>query len=331
MNRKELQYLAKRYLLGTATPEEKELLDKWYDKIHQEEPVEFVIVKDSENEASIKRIILENIRGKIKHEKASENEGAQNQKRIRTLFYRIGSAAAIVFVVGVALWYYRNNAFTNKPATALITVAAKHITKIVLPDGSRVWLSANSIFNYPQKFSNKVREVELLDGRAFFDVKHINGRPFFVKTKSLDITVLGTSFDVFTHDKEGTTKVSVITGKVGITRPDHPDEPAIMLLPKQQAVLNHNTNRITKERSREPVVNLWCKPPLVFEQENLNDVFTAIEKQYNTRIQVENRELLDERISITLSNQRLDTIMEILSFTKHFKYQIANDSTVIIK
>ncbi len=152
-----------------------------------------------------------------------------------------------------------------------------------------------------------------------------------VKTKSLNITVLGTSFDVRAYQREGTTKVNVITGKVGISRPGHANEPAIMLLPKQQLVLNKVGSQFTKEITREPVVNLWCKSPLVFEQENLENVFKAIEKKYNTHIEVGDKKLLNERISITLNNQRLDTIMEILSFTKKFNYKIANDSTVVIK
>jgi transmembrane sensor len=147
----------------------------------------------------------------------------------------------------------------------------------------------------------------------------------------MNIIVLGTSFDVRTYAREGTTKVSVISGKVGITRPGHANEPAIMLLPKQQVIVSQLTSEFKKEPVKEAVVNLWCKSPLVFEQENLDHVFKAIEKQYNTHIQVSDKKLLDERISITLSNQRLDTIMEILSFTKHFNYQIANDSTVVIK
>ncbi|MDB5088790.1 MAG: hypothetical protein JWR09_2784, partial [Mucilaginibacter sp.] len=146
-----------------------------------------------------------------------------------------------------------------------------------------------------------------------------------------NITVLGTSFDVRTYQKEGTTKVSVLTGKVGITLTGNTHQRAIMLLPKQQIVLSKAGNQLKKEITRESVVNLWCKSPLVFEQENLNNIFKAIEKQYNTHIKVDNKKLLDERISITLGNQRLDTIMEILSFTKHFKYQMANDSTVVIK
>ena len=202
---------------------------------------------------------------------------------------------------------------------------------LTLSDGSKVWLNAGSVFRYPKNFTGKVRMVELVEGRAFFDVEHQANHPFVVKTKNLDITVLGTSFDVRSYKNEGTTRVSVVTGKVGITMPDKADRTVIMLLPKQQVTLRSVTSQLVKEPAPLAAVNDWCKNNFVFEQESLGNVFKALEKEYNTKITVNNQKLLDERISIKLNNQHLDTIMEILSFTKHFKYQMANDSTVVIK
>ena len=332
MDNKELQRLAQNYLDGTATIEEKALLDQWYDTIHHDGQVETVWVSAHETEADVKQQMLTNILEKIKREKANERKVKLKNGGVKKLIISACSAAAAILIVTVAVRYFSQavpKIQTNR--TQLICVNAKKVMKITLSDGSAVWLNANTVFKYPNSFTGRVRGVELVEGRAFFDVKHQNTHPFMVKTKDMNITVLGTSFDVRSYGREGSTKVSVLTGKVGITRPGHPDEPAVMLLPKQQVVLSKSTSQLTKAAAQEPVVNLWCKSPLVFEQENLNNVFKAIEKQYNTHVETSDQKLLNERISITLGNQRLDTIMEILSFTKHFKYEIANDSTVLIK
>jgi len=333
MSSNELQRLAKKFLNGSATKGEKELLNQWYDSVYTDDRLEIVSTEVAETEAEIKQRIFENIHKEITRQKQSEQQFSGNKPgRIKIMAIRIATSAAILFMVSCITWYFNRLVNTaNVQGQQLISVTTNKITKIALADGSTVWLSAHTKFTYPENFEGKLRQVELSEGHAFFDIKHQNNHPFIVKTKSLNITVLGTSFDVTTFQKEGTTKVSVITGKVGITRPGHINEAAVMLLPKQQIVLNKVTSVLTKEIVKEPVVNLWCKSPLVFEQQNLDSVFRAIEKQYNTHIQVENKKLLNERISITLSNQRLDTIMEILSFTKHFNYQIANDSTVVIK
>ena len=332
MNRNELQELAKKYMNGTATPQEKELLSAWYNEIHSGEEVENIPTDTFETEDEVKQKLLKNIQDKIEAEKRKAIVLLPKPGLLRRMSLRVAAAAAIVLIAAGTWFYYKNTgADLVDTGNRMVSITTKKITKIMLRDGSIVWLNAHTSFKYPDDFKGKVREVELIEGRAFFDIKHEANHPFLVKTKSLNITVLGTSFDVRTYQKDGTTKVNVITGKVGITRPGHTNEPAIMLLPKQQVVLNKVSSQITKEPTREAVVNLWCKSPLVFEQENLDNVFRAIEKKYNTHIQVDNQKLLDERISITLSNQRLDTIMEILSFTKHFNYQMANDSTVIIK
>ena len=328
MNKKEIQQLAQKYLDGTATAEEKKLLDQWYNTIHDDDQIVNVAIEEPESEADIKQRIFANLHQKIKQ----EPEPRSYPGVLRRWYVQIASVAAAIIVISSVTWYFsRVNPTVQQADPALVSIVAPKIMEITLADGSKVWLNARSVFRYPKTFGSKNRQVELIEGRAFFDVKHQTSHPFIVKTKSLNITVLGTSFDVRTYQKEGTTKVSVLTGKVGITLTGNTSQHAIMLLPKQQIVLSKANNQLKKEITRESAVNLWCKSPLVFEQENLNNIFKAIEKQYNTHIKVDNKKLLDERISITLGNQRLDTIMEILSFTKHFKYQMANDSTVVIK
>jgi len=329
MNKNELQQLAEKYLSGEASAEEKNLLEQWYNTIHDDDQVVNVSIEHPESEADIKQRIFANLQLKINQDPHIHKHTGSVR---RMVVYIVSVAATIIFIASGLVWYFnRSNTAGNKTNAPIAKIVAPRIMEVTLPDGSKVWLSAHSIFKFPKVFLGKTRQVELVEGRAFFDVKHQSDHPFIVKTKSLNITVLGTSFDVSANQKEGITKVSVVSGKVGVTLNGKRNQHAIMLLPKQQIVLSNSNNQIKKEPAHEAVVNLWCKSPLVFEQENLNNIFKALEKQYNTHITVDNKQLLDERISITLSNQRLDTIMEILSFTKHFKYQIANDSTVVIK
>lgn len=322
-----LKQLAKKYIDGTATPEEKDVLDQWYNTIHDGEPA-MVNTKHPETEEQVKERILSNL---------WEREAALNQVQdlpvpqktaIKRMTISILSAAAVLALI---FFFWQKN--PEQPAEAqLVTVPANRIIRVTLPDSSKVWLNAGSVFKYPSKFEAGKRTVELLEGRAFFEIKHKAKHPFIVKTNTLNVTVLGTSFDVRAYKNEGTTKVSVVTGKVGITlKGPAAKQPAVMLLPKQQIVLSVAGHQLSKQVTREIAVNAWCKSNLVFDQEQLGNVFTVLEKKYNTKINVGNKNLLNERISITLSNQHLDTIMQILSFTKHFNYKIANDSTIVIK
>lgn len=328
MDTKELEKLAQKYLDGTATAEEKALLNQWYDTVHDGE-TEQVHTKNPETAEQVKARIFNRLQQKAFIGTTDIKKSLKHGSIIRRLIIGITSAAA---VLAVLFFSEQKNTYNIAiPAKQVVKVPTHKIIQLILPDSSKVWLSAGSVFKYPKKFDSKQRTVELLEGRAFFEIKHRNKHPFMVKTSSLNVTVLGTSFDVRAYKNEGTTKVSVVTGKVGITLKGPSKKPAIMLLPKQQAVLSNVTSQIFKQATREIAINAWCKSKLVFEQEDLGNVFKVLEKKYNTKINVDNKNLLNERISITLSNQHLDTIMEILSFTKHFKYEIANDSTVVIR
>lgn len=326
MNRNELKILAQKYLAGTATAEEKAELNQWYDAADQGW-LEKVDTKIPESEEEVKQRLFENLKNKGFLNTEPEEAPLKRPFILRKLIFRITSAAAVLALVFFG-WQFGMDKF-DQGNKKMVNVPGNKIMEILLPDGSKVWLNSGSVFKYPKKFSKHNRTVELIDGRAFFEVKHENNHPFVVKTNSLNVVVFGTSFDVRAYKKEGSTKVSVVTGKVGITLKGPEETPAVMLLPKQQVVLSAIKNNLIKAKAPEIAVNDWCASKLVFEQETLGNVFSVLEKKYKTKIIAEDPALLDERISITLGDQHLSEIMFMLGFTKHFKYQIANDRITI--
>ena len=324
MNKQELQLLAQKYLQGNCTEEEKEILNQWYDTSYDGAD-EYVNTASPQTEEETGRRILGALQLQMR---GDENIGGVKGHQTKRLLLRWISAAAVLGTVFFT-WQF----FANKQAAEpkMVCVPEKRIFLIVLPDSSKVWLNAGSVFRYPKKFASGTRSVELVEGRAYFEIKHRDKHPFVVKTEKLNVTVLGTSFDVQAYQKEGMTKVSVVTGKVGITLKDDKKTAAVMLLPKQEVVLQNIDQKLIKVPTREIAVNVWCKSKLVFEQETLGNVFKVLEQKYNTKITVEDKFLLSEPVSITLSNQHLDTVMQILGYTKHFKYQMANDSISVTR
>jgi len=329
MDKNELQLLAQKYLDGNATTGEKQLLDQWYDTIHTGGPEE-VRLNTPETEEDVKHRMF----NKLNQQLFIGTPMIPVKKQgglVRRISIWAASAAAVLAVALFAWSRINKTQVNNVLAVAdkqVISIPASKVMHVTLSDGSKVWLNAGTVFRYPKTFNGKNRVVELVEGRAFFDIRHQSAHPFIVITKNLNITVLGTSFDVRSYKSEGITKVSVVTGKVGITRPAQAGSKTIMLLPKQEIVLSNSSKQIITQRTPEAVVNSWCN---VFEQESLSNVFKTIEKEYHIKIYVEDEKLLRQPITITLDNQHLDSIMKTLSFTKHFNYQMANDSTVIIK
>ncbi|MFI5136663.1 MAG: FecR family protein [Sphingobacteriales bacterium] len=314
--------LLKKYGEGTCTPEEIALLESWY----LEEAASKTIPANEIDFAKIEDLSLTELDLNVK--------GVRHIPMVRRIkLWQVAASFALVAGISVLLYHYRA-AFLNNPAQVKYVVHQTpkgNIQKIMLADGSTVWLNAGTVFKYPKTFDGKVRTVELVDGQAFFDIKHQEDHPFVVKTSNLNITVLGTSFDVKAYKNEKLTKVSVLTGKVGVSVQGQSNKPAIMLLPKQQVILNNATENIIQGTTKAIAIDSWRKNILVFDDENMNLVFKALERKYNTKINVEDKELLDQHISIKLNAQPLNNILEVLSFTKHFKYEMPNDSTVIIR
>ena len=88
--------------------------------------------------------------------------------------------------------------------------------ELILADGTQVWLNAESELSYPTRFTGNTREVKL-KGEAYFKVTKNAEQPFIVKTKEIDIRVLGTSFNVAAYQTDLTTSVTLVEGSVAVS------------------------------------------------------------------------------------------------------------------
>ena len=87
---------------------------------------------------------------------------------------------------------------------------------LVLSDGTKVWLNADSKIKYPVSFGKDKREVSL-HGEGYFEVAKDSTRPFIVSTEKMDVKVLGTTFDVNTYEDEGKSFVVLVEGLVEVS------------------------------------------------------------------------------------------------------------------
>lgn len=117
----------------------------------------------------------------------------------------------------------------------MIEVPKKYTFKIILADGTKVWLNSDSKLNYPTQFIGKERKVELI-GEAYFEVASNKEKPFIVSTQNQEIQVLGTHFNVQSYPKK-TITTSLLEGKIVVNSLTNNNRKT--LLPGQQSQLNH--------------------------------------------------------------------------------------------
>ncbi|MBQ7442044.1 MAG: FecR domain-containing protein [Prevotella sp.] len=182
------------------------------------------------------------------------------------------------------------------------------VAKIVLPDGSRVWLNARSSLIYPNKFlAGQPRRVKL-NGEAYFEVAHDKSRPFIVETEKVQTRVLGTSFNVRSYNNENPI-VTLVNGSVqvsvskGIGR-----KSSTILKPGQQWLLSEG--KWTTMDVDTNVFTCWRDELFYFDGQTLREIMVEIGRWYNMTVLLDNNVHINDRLHF--NGERTWTIQELI-------------------
>src|SRR5690606_28519622 len=113
--------------------------------------------------------------------------------------------------------------------------------QLVLTDGSKVWLNAASSIRFPATFTGKERNVEIT-GEVYFEVAHNAAKPFIVKINTVDIKVLGTSFNVNAYEDESSMKTTLLEGSIKVSEGNQ----SVIIVPGEQALVTNSDKFVVK-------------------------------------------------------------------------------------
>ena len=176
-----------------------------------------------------------------------------------------------------------------------LTIPQGKTAKLLLPDGSKVWLSACSRLIFPQAFlKDTPREVRLI-GEAYFEVTHDEARPFIVHSGNVSTTVLGTRFNIRCFEGEHT-RVTLASGSVKVNNNGNSSrQREVILTPGQQASVGAN-NVINVESVDVEGVLSWKNGAFYFEDQTLREVLTEIGRWYNYNVIFASNSHLDDKL-----------------------------------
>lgn len=214
-----------------------------------------------------------------------------------------------------------NGATSTGDNTLIVPVGG--IYAVNLSDGTKVWLNSKSSLRYPVEFSGDKRTVTL-EGEAYFEVAKNPHSPFTVKTKSGNVTVLGTHFNVSSYIEDQAFATTLAEGKVSVTDIADAAKTAVVLKPGQQARINHKTDGIVKVVEVDPsVYTAWKDGKFYFENENLKSILTKMSRWYNFNVKFESKSLEQIKFTgIVLKEEPIDHLLDIISKTSNIKYKI---------
>jgi len=152
--------------------------------------------------------------------------------------------------------------------------------QFTLPDGTRVWLNADSKISFPEQFSGKTRKI-LLIGEAYFEVAHLalaTPKPFIVETSTQQVTVLGTHFNINAYTNEAATRTTLLEGSVKVAAGKN----TITLSPNQQATNAANTLKVSPANIEQAIA--WKNGDFVFTRQPLAEIMRNVARWYDVEI-----------------------------------------------
>jgi ferric-dicitrate binding protein FerR (iron transport regulator) len=151
--------------------------------------------------------------------------------------------------------------------------------RLVLPDGTKVWLNSASMLRYPTAFTGSERVVEL-EGQGYFEVAANAQQPFKVKVRDLEVQVLGTGFDIMAYRDETTINTTLLTGSIQVKEGSTKQ----LLRPGQQAVMNNEDHQLTVSAADIRKVTAWKNGLFVFNNMDLPAILREVARWYDVDI-----------------------------------------------
>jgi len=230
-------------------------------------------------------------------------------------------AAAILFLVSIALWQYPN--LLGKKMITTTTIAQEKTT-IDLPDGTKVWLNQKSSLQYEKQFDKR---IVYLEGEAFFDVAKRNGKTFEIYAGASKTSVLGTSFNVRAYPNENKVEVAVETGKVEFSAENKPSENAL-LIPGEFAIYTKKTQEVDKLKLAKLNAAAWKKGVLRFNNSQLDEVIESLERYYDIEIRVSSNKIYNCVWNNTTTHKKpvLENLLKQISYTNDLTLEPVTDN-----
>ncbi|PKB15150.1 FecR family protein [Flavobacterium sp. 5] len=196
-----------------------------------------------------------------------------------------------------------------------------------LSDGTLVHLNAGSSLKYPTKFCKKgFRKVTLL-GEAFFEVSKDKKHPFVVNANNLNITVLGTKFNVSSYPEDTTINTVLVEGSVKLAGKD--EKKAQFLKPGFKAEWTTNNEKIAFSKVDTSVYTKWMEKGLVIDELPFDKIITKLERFYGVKIENRNQNLKEQIYTAEFSNKTINQVLDTFRVDTPFEYKMTNNQIII--
>ena len=266
--------------------------------------------------------------------------------RNKTLLY--GAVAAVLCIISFSIFFNRY-IYEKNSENRIEIVAEKGVRKqLLLPDGTKVWLNADSRLSYNNFTEDtRMRSVNLA-GEAYFDVAKDKNRPFIIQTAKISIRVLGTAFNVKAYPNEPKTETTLIRGAIELSVNERPEEKILLKPSEKIAVIDSKMLSAEGEKLPSSLIltigslskihvdnkeyiqeTSWITDKLVFKDETMEELIPKLERWYNVSINLESPKIKRYRYTATITKENINEVLNAMQLIKPFNFKIErNDITI---
>lgn len=260
----------------------------------------------------------------------------KNTAMYRLNKYSLIASFALLIICGTLLLALYSTT-TGKPSETwyVMKIGRQSMDSVKLSDGTLVMMNAGSRLTYPSNFSGKNREVQL-SGQAFFQVSKDKNHPFIVKTRNIDITAMGTAFEVFSFDDDSKVETILLNGKVQVetkNTDNRNNDRKYILLPNEKLAYNRASNKVKIETVDADSYSAWRNGQrLSFRNEKLTMILPRLEKWYGQKIYCNSQTADYYQFTFTVSAEPLNDILSYMARSAKITFkEIEKDKFVITK
>lgn len=238
-------------------------------------------------------------------------------RRINWSWTRI--AASIIVLIGIGVWIYF---FTNDSVQQVSVASQQQVLIDTLPDGSQVTLNKSSSLSYPSKFTRATRDV-VLKGEAFFSVEPNKEKPFIISANDVQVTVVGTKFNV-----KSTVDSTVVVVESGVVRVKHGDK-IVELTAGEKIVIKPNDPALNKVQVDDKLYQYYRTKEFVCDETPLWKLVQVINEAYNSNVVIGNPALKDMTITTTFHNESLEQLLNVIGITFNIKIEKEGNTYIL--
>lgn len=287
----ELKEILKKYLNNQATLSEAAAVDHWYDTLGF----------DQIKKPGIKQLYLK---------------------------YAVACVLLITLSAG---WFFSRSPDSPTPKKELVIVSGPAERKqITLTDGSEVMLNVHSQLIISRDFGAKDRKVTL-KGEAYFKVAKNKEKPFFIQSGELSTRVLGTSFNINAYPRADRIKVSVLTGKVTVSRFDGKQHKALAKnMTTDKTISFYKSNgKFELNTENALLIASWRMHKLYIDNASIKDISEQLSRHYNMEVKDLSHHRNRDKYTIRFNNESMNGVLQILTALTERKFTYNNHRITI--